>query len=336
MRRFLAPGATSGRGSWAAAELLGGHPRLRGGRVDRRGTRVGARPDDAAARDHRVRRRLDRRHRQRPRAVPRADRARCAGRTVASARRGTQPWRWRGGSSWPTSTRTMCTCRIGSRRSATSRWPIPTWTSSRRTPGSRSTGAGRAASTASTGFPVDDQRAEILSTCFVRLSRRASGAPPRGRRLRRVAGLCGGLGLLDPPGAHGLADRARGRGSVRVPARRGQPHRGPSSVAAEPRRGARQGRRPPRPGGERGRARAYAPRPAPPGGLARRGGGGAARAATGCAAPGPPGRDGPGLRSGNASQGDRRRARPGAGPPCARTAGVERRDESSAAGPGAR
>ena len=63
------------------------------------------------------------------------------------------------------------------------------------------------------GFPVDDQRASILSTCFVVSPARASGAPPRGRRLRRVAGLCGGLGLLDPPGARrrsriGLVDEA--------------------------------------------------------------------------------------------------------------------------------
>ena len=95
------------------------------------------------------------------------------------------------------------------------------------------------------GFPVDDQRAGILSTCFV--------LSPAVRReaLLEVGGFdeslarSGGLGLLDPARARRRARRARGRGPVRVPNQGGQPHRGSPTVAAKPRRDARQGRRSP-------------------------------------------------------------------------------------------
>ena len=188
----------------------------------------------------------------------------------------------------------MFSCRSGSKRSANSRWPIPIWTSSPPTPGSRSTGAGRAASTGVHGFPVDDQRAghpvHVLRSFHRRVRREG---PPGSRRLRRVAGPYGGLGLLDPASCStARARRARGRGPVRVP------DQGRGSLTADHPQSLRSfvvmldkvAARHDLEAGEVALVR-RAPRPVAPGGIARRGGGGTARAPAGRAAKRPPCRE---------------------------------------------
>ena len=222
MTSILAPPAPAGLEPGPEVSFSVLDRRVQRRRAHRRGARLGARPDEGAARGDRLRRRVDGRPRPRAGSLPRADHADPEGE------RGRGDGQERGrprsvaATSWSSWTRT--TCYLPGRLAALAElaWARPdldvlTSDAVLEVDGE----AVRRCYTPELPFEVDDQRSAILAPQLrLRPGRGAPGALPRGRRVRRVPPVRDGLGSLGAADPRRLArggrawSRSRATGSA--------------------------------------------------------------------------------------------------------------------------